>query len=87
VPIIKTIALEKQGVEELLQAIFHQIQKTHSSDRHFWLLAQRAFYLIQQKRMKNVSKENLKTKIEEAIKKKNFNLYQFIKNYEAEWQK
>jgi LAO/AO transport system kinase len=78
VPIIKTVASQKEGVVELLDFITHQLQKSHTSDKTFWLLAERAFYLIEQKRMKGVDKVVLKKEIEANYQKGNFNLYKFI---------
>ena len=80
VPIIKTVASQKEGITELLDIIQHQLQKSHVSDRTFWLLAEKAFFLVQQKRMKDISKPELKKEIEAAWQKGGFNLYQFIAN-------
>jgi LAO/AO transport system kinase len=80
VPVIKTVASQKQGITELLDIILHQSQKSHVSDRTFWLLAEKAFYLIEQKRMKDIDKATLKKEIEAQYKLGNFNLYQFIAN-------
>lgn len=80
VPVIKTVASQKQGVKELMDIISHQLQKSHLTDKRFWLLAEKAYWLIQQKRMKDVTKTGLKKNIEEVFQKsKSFNLYQFIK--------
>lgn len=78
VPVVKTIASEKEGVKELAEIITHQLQKSHLNDRTFWLLAEKAFYLIEQKRMKDVDKAALKKEIEASYQRGNFNLYQFI---------
>lgn len=78
VPVVKTIAAEKEGVPELSEIISHQLQKSHLNDRTFWLLAEKAFYLIEQKRMKDVDKAALKKEIEASYQRGNFNLYQFI---------
>lgn len=78
VPVIKTVASQREGVNELLDIISHQLQKSHLSDKNFWLLAERAFYLVQQKRMKGVDKVALKKEIEAAHQKGSFNLYTFI---------
>ena len=56
VPVIKTIASQKEGVTELMDILNHQLQKSHVTDNTFWLLAERAFYLIEQKRMKGIDK-------------------------------
>jgi LAO/AO transport system kinase len=78
VPVLKTVASQKEGVRELLDIITHQLQKSHVNDRTFWLLAEKAFYLIEQKRMKDINKAVLKREIEAAYQKGNFNLYKFI---------
>lgn len=78
VPVIKTVATEKEGIKELLDIILHQLQKSHLSDKRFWLLAEKAYYLIQQKKMKGVDKAAMKKEIELVYPKGNFNLYQFI---------
>lgn len=78
VPVLKTTASQKEGISELLDIILHQLQKSHLTDKKFWLLAERAYYLIEQKRMKGVDKALLKNEIETAYQKGNFNLYKFI---------
>ena len=78
VPVVKTVASQKAGIQELLDIILHQLQKAHLNDRTFWLLAERAFYLVEQRRMKDVSKSVLKKQIEACFQKGNFNLYKFI---------
>lgn len=78
VPVLKTVASLKQNVDKLLEFILHELQKSHLSDKYFWLLAERAFYLIEQKRMKDVVKDELKKEIELIYHKGNFNLYSFI---------
>ena len=78
VPVVKTIASQKEGVKELMDIVNHQLQKSHINDNTFWLLAERAFYLIEQKRMKGIDKAVLKKEIEELFKQGEFNLYKFI---------
>ena len=78
VPVVKTVASQKTGIEELSAIILNQLQKAHLTDKKFWLLAERAFYLIEQKRMKGVDKQVLKKEIEQVYPKGNFNLYRFI---------
>jgi LAO/AO transport system kinase len=79
VPVIKTSAAQKKGIEELLKAIRNNIRQSTGNKRHLWLLAEKAFQLIEQKRMKDISKEDLKDKI--TAEGNAFNLYQFIKKY------
>ncbi len=79
VPVIKTIASQKKGIDELFQAIITGFNEKKNAEKRSWLLAEKAFYLIQQKKMSGIKKTELKQKIEEAGNE--FNLYQFIKNY------
>ena len=81
IPIIKTIAQKKFGVDELLKAIKEQEGDQQFNEKKLWLLTERAYQLIQSKRMKDVDKMFLKEKIKEENEKKAFNLYQFIQQY------
>lgn len=80
VPVVKTVASQKEGITELVTIIQRLLQKAHINDRTFWLLAEKAFYLIEQKRMNDIDKSILKREIEAAYQRGNFNLYQFISN-------
>ncbi len=78
--IVKTIASEKKGIEELKQKI-KEVFTVISSEKKHLLLAEKAYQLIQSKRMKNINISILK----EAILKNysgNFNLYEFIKKFD-----
>ena len=79
VPVIKTIASQKEGIAELLKTITESLSHVKNNDKRSWLLAEKAFHLIQQKKMMVIDKTMLKQKIEEAGK--DFNLYAFIKNF------
>ena len=79
IPVIKTVATQKKGVDELSDAISNQLEQKKVNSKRSWLLAEKAYYLIQQKKMVPLTKSALKQKIEEAGK--DFNLYRFIKNY------
>lgn len=79
VPVIKTIASQKEGVSDLLKTIKDSFDQRKGNEKRSWLLAEKAFYLIQQKKMTTIDKGLLKQKIEEAGK--DLNLYAFIKKY------
>lgn len=76
VTVIKTVASQKKGIDELMQAISIAVADKLKNEKRSWLLAEKAFYLIQQKRMTDVNKADLKAKIEACGNE--FNLYQFI---------
>lgn len=80
VPVVKTVASQKQGIEELVTILLHQLQKAHLTDRKFWLLAERAYYLIQQQKMKGIDKAGMMKEIETAYRDGNFNLYRYTQN-------
>ncbi len=87
IPIVKTVASESKGVDELAIKIDEVLLKHLHNNHRFWLLTERAFQLIEKKRMKDVDKEKLRTRIEGLIKDdKGFNLYKFVEEYKANWQ-
>lgn len=81
IPVLKTIASQKQGIEELATAINELLngQQSSGNDKRCWLLAEKAFHLIQQKRMAGINKAALKKSIDAAGD--NFNLYSFIQQF------
>ncbi|HEY4111497.1 methylmalonyl Co-A mutase-associated GTPase MeaB [Puia sp.] len=80
IPVIKTIASQKQGIGELAQLIEQDRKKAHSSHKRYRLLAEQAYLLIQQQRMKGVDREELEAAIEALFKAGSFNLYRFVKD-------
>ena len=78
IPVVKTVASQKEGIAELLNILQHAIQKAHVSEKHSWLLAEKAYHLIEQKRMKDVDKAALKKEVETLYLQGNFNLYKFV---------
>ncbi|MBI2731655.1 MAG: methylmalonyl Co-A mutase-associated GTPase MeaB [Sphingobacteriales bacterium] len=78
IAIVKTIASDKKGLEELLEKIQLHQEKGLTSDRKLFLLAEKAYHLIQNKRMKDINKKELKEEIGKSINNPSFNLYRFI---------
>ncbi len=81
VPIVKTIAAQHQGLNELYDKIKEHQQRVLTNEKHLWLLAERAWHLIQQKRMEGLSKAELVRSLKAFYHQEGFNLYQFVKNY------
>jgi LAO/AO transport system kinase len=79
VKVVKTVAAQKEGVDDLWQEVRHYLKKHHAGDKRHWLLAEKAYYLIQQYRMKDIDKALLKQNIEREGK--NFNLYRFVQQF------
>ena len=81
VPIVKTVASENSGIDELAGKIEEILHKHGGNDHRFWLLTERAYQLIEKNRMKDVEKGELKKKIEALYESGGFNLYRFVEGY------
>jgi len=79
VPIIKTVATERKGIDELMEALQNELTGERDPNRRLSLLTEKAWQLLIDKRMKDVNRDELKNMIETAYKSKNFNLYSFIR--------
>ena len=78
VPVIKTIAAQKQGIEDLFTAIGQILQQPDTNEKKLWLLTEKAYLLIQQRRMKNIDKPTLHEQIKLFMLKEKSNLYSFV---------
>jgi LAO/AO transport system kinase len=81
IPVIKTVASQKQGMAQLMDAIKLLLANAATgtgNGKHSWLLAEKAYQLIQQKRMTGVTKAMLKAQIDANP---SINIYQFIQQY------
>jgi LAO/AO transport system kinase len=81
IPVVKTIAAQKQGIDELARLIARDREKEPASGKRYRLLAEQAWWLIQQQRMKGIDREKLATAIEALSREGSFNLYRFVKDY------
>ncbi|HEX2606320.1 MAG TPA: methylmalonyl Co-A mutase-associated GTPase MeaB [Flavisolibacter sp.] len=77
VPIIKAIASQKAGIEELAGKIREHQQLLQQSDRKYWLLAEKVYHLVQKRRMEGIDKAQLKEQIARLSEQGNFNIYRF----------
>ena len=48
IPVLKTVASQKEGIDILYDAILDHQRLVQSTDKKFWLLAEKSFQLIQQ---------------------------------------
>jgi len=80
ISIIKTVASESKGLDELIKAIEKHQQEASFNEKKYWLLAERAWKIIEQNKMKNISKKQLVEEIRNS-NKASFNLYRFIKKF------
>jgi len=78
IPIVKTSASNKEGIDELKAKIMICLQQ-EQQERKLFLAAEKAYQLIRANRMKDIDKSDLKDKIAELGNK--FNLYAFVKSF------
>ena len=81
IPIIKTIASDGSGVDELYSAIARILPSASPHQHKLWLLAEKAYFLISQRKMKGISKEELRDKIAAQASEPSFNLYSFTNRF------
>lgn len=81
IPVLKTIAHQKEGVTELLTAILAHQQHPRQIEKKIYLLAQRAWHLIQNKRMSDLHMNELMAEIKITYFNNRFNLYQLVAKY------
>ncbi len=79
--VIKTIATEKKGVEDLFREIEKQQAATQSPEKKIKLLTERAYQLIQHNRMQGINREILEAALQQAYYKNGFNLYRFASQF------
>ena len=82
IPVIKTIATEKTGVDELIKKIEWHENLSETNNKKINLLAEKAYQLIQQKRMNDINKKEILSAINNIYKNADFNLYRFVENFE-----
>ncbi|HEY0030964.1 MAG TPA: methylmalonyl Co-A mutase-associated GTPase MeaB [Bacteroidia bacterium] len=78
IPVIKAVATKGEGVDELIASI-NMHHKNGVNTKRSYLLAEKAYRLIQNTKMKGVSKQDLQKQIDIELKKKDFNLYRFVR--------
>lgn len=83
IPVVKTVASEKQGLPLLAQKIEGKLKELVHSDRKYWLLAERAYHLIRNERMKDVSKDEIRKNIMAEMNRESFNLYNYIQSFKG----
>ena len=80
VPVLKTVASQKHGIEELVRAIENHLEQNLLKERKEWLIAEKIYYLLQQRRMKNISKEKIRDKVRLDGE---FNIYRFLEKFDS----
>lgn len=79
IPIVRTVAADGVGIDELFTAIKEKQKDIVNSEKRYWLLAEKAVEMITRRRMENVDRHKLYEQIKHEIDvNPDFNLYEFI---------
>ncbi|MFN5136015.1 MAG: methylmalonyl Co-A mutase-associated GTPase MeaB [Chitinophagaceae bacterium] len=84
IAVVKTVATEKKGIEELWQKMDAHLHSGHYNKRKSWLLTEKAWHLLVKKRMQGFDKLALQKNIEQQMEHQNFNLYSFVATQTSE---
>ncbi len=81
-PVIKTIALQKKGIDKLAEAVA-EFLSSHNSipEKRLPLLTEKCRQIIQTSRMKDINNKDLREALEKALTKDDFNIYAFALAY------
>jgi LAO/AO transport system kinase len=81
VPVIKTIASQADGVQELIQNIETHRKSAGFNNKKYYLLTEKVYQLIRQSRMKDINREKIRQELKKEVEKKDFNLYLFADQF------
>lgn len=81
VPIIKTVASEGKGLNELYKTVVELQKKEEFNERKYLLISEKVYHLIQKEKMKHVDKKKLKEDVQKYMKDPHFNVYRLAQNY------
>ncbi len=79
IPVIKTIAIKNEGVEELLSQIQKHYEAGLENERGVYLLTEKVWRIIENEKMKNISREKLLSEIKAETEKGQVNVYRLAK--------
>jgi LAO/AO transport system kinase len=80
IPVLKTIASQKEGINELYK-IISSLQFNDQSIKKIELLTEKVWLIIQGKKMKEINRDELKKELSVASVKPGFNIYNFAEKY------
>jgi LAO/AO transport system kinase len=83
IPIIKTVASEKKGVNKLADEIIRQ-SSHQTTEKKSWLLANKARHILQRIRMKDLDLKAIEQRVSDEMGKKDFNLFRFVEKINNE---
>lgn len=80
-PVVKTVALKKEGLDTLMNAIEKHQKHGSSADKKAHLLAEKAMVLIKNNRTRDISFNTIEQELRQLISDKNFNLYRYVSKF------
>ena len=80
IPVLKTIASQKEGVKELY-TIISGWEYDKDKKQQLELITEKVWSIIQNKKMKEINKDELKKELSEVASMPEFNMYQFAAKY------
>ena len=80
IPVLKTIAPQKEGIKELY-AILTGAELDDANERKIELITEKVWQIIQSKKMKSINRVAMKNELVKDLKNKDFNLYRFAEKY------
>jgi LAO/AO transport system kinase len=81
VPVLKTSAFQKTGIEELAEQIEEHSSSSLTNEKKIFLLSEKAYRLIAKGKMKDINRKKIQEDIKKRISDKDFNLYRMAKDY------
>lgn len=82
-PVVKTVASANEGIAALAEAIDRHWHSARSADKKVRLLAEKAMMLIRDQRTKDIRLPALEAELAAHMQDENFNLYRYVKQYNA----
>ena len=83
IPIIKTVASEKKGVNKLADEIIRQ-SSHQTKEKKSWLLANKAWHILQRIRMKDLDLKAIEQQVSGEMGNKDFNLFRLVEKINNE---
>jgi LAO/AO transport system kinase len=85
-PVIKTVARDQLGIEELASAIDAHFMSQQLKEKKIWLLTERTWQLVQKQRMNGIDKQQLRELIKEQMDDPSFSIYRLARRFNTDQQ-
>lgn len=79
-PIVKTVAVQSIGIEELFSTLQTTIANKAKSPLRLQLITDKVYRILQEEKMKGFDKLNLKNAVASAIEEHSFSIFRFAKS-------